>query len=235
MATSVLITVDTELSAGRHAAGLPLEDNHAMSIAGATAVGNFGISWQMERLDERGLRAVYFVDPMPGLIFGPHVVERVVTPILQRGHEVQLHIHTEWLEWAKESPVDRRTGKNIGDFTQADQVALIGWAADALVAAGAPRPAIMAPMTTHCGHLPGWASFGTAAIMPTMQGMDAPSAPRWIWSTRSGWKVSMKCRSPAYGTGLAISGLRKSARFRQRKCVGLCGMPVRRVPIASRS
>jgi len=138
--THVLITVDTELSAGRHSAGVAAGDNFLSSIIGSTVVGEFGIGWQMDRLNERGLRAVYFVDPMPGLIFGPQVVERIVTPILERGHEVQLHIHTEWLEWAKESPVEGRTGKNVNDFSLEDQVTLIQWAANALVAAGAPRP-----------------------------------------------------------------------------------------------
>lgn len=138
--TDVLITVDTELSAGRQGQGLPVDENFALSITGPTAVGDFGIRWQMDRLEERGLRGVYFVDPMPALVHGPEIVERIVHPILQRGHEVQLHLHSEWLQWAKESPVDGRTGRNIGDFSLSDQIILLSWASERLVAAGAPRP-----------------------------------------------------------------------------------------------
>ena len=136
----IVITVDTELSAGRHAQGLPVEDNFRQSILGETEGGDFGIVWQMDRLRERGLRGVYFVDPMPALVYGPEIIERLVALILERGHEVQIHIHTEWLDWAKESPVNGRRALNIRDFSTEDQAQLIGWARDALIAAGAPRP-----------------------------------------------------------------------------------------------
>ncbi|HEX7871527.1 MAG TPA: hypothetical protein VF475_01360 [Sphingobium sp.] len=138
--TRALITIDTELSAGRQGRGMDIERNFRLSIAGETAVGAFGIHWLMDRMDERGVKGVFFVDPMPGLVHGPAIVERIVQPIVARGHEVQVHIHTEWLQWAKDSPVDGRTGGQIGDFALDDQIALIGWARDALIAAGAPAP-----------------------------------------------------------------------------------------------
>lgn len=133
--SKVLITVDTELSALLHQRGVPAEENLALSITGP-----FGVGWQMDRLERHGLKGVYFVDPMPGLAYGPAIVARMVQPILERGHEVQLHIHTEWLEWAKASPVEGRQGRNIGDFSLEDQVMLIATARDALVEAGAPAP-----------------------------------------------------------------------------------------------
>ncbi|HEX7853160.1 MAG TPA: hypothetical protein VF503_05635 [Sphingobium sp.] len=138
--TRALITIDTELSAGRQGKGISVEENWRLSIAGETAAGAFGISWLMDRMDERGFKGVFFVDPLPGLVHGPEMVARMVEPIVVRGHEVQVHIHTEWLEWAKDSPVEGRTGGQIGDFGLEDQVALIGWAQGALVAAGAPKP-----------------------------------------------------------------------------------------------
>jgi hypothetical protein len=93
----------------------------------------------MDRMDARGITGVFFVDPMPGLVHGSDVVRRMVEPIVARGHEVQVHIHTEWLEWVADAPVEAR-GKHIGDFSLEDQTLLIGWAQDALVEAGAPRP-----------------------------------------------------------------------------------------------
>ena len=138
--TRALITIDTELSAGRQAAGMSLEDNYAGSFAGRIGGRDFGVGWLMRTMADHGIRGVFLVDPMPGLVHGPDIVERMVHPILEGGHDVQLHIHSEWLQWTKDSPVEGRTGRNIGDFSLTDQVALIGWARDALIRAGAPAP-----------------------------------------------------------------------------------------------
>lgn len=138
--TQVLITVDTELSALLHQRGATADANFAASIAGQLGGQAYGVDWQMDCLDRHGLKGVFFVDPMPGLVFGPEIVTRMVSPILARGHEVQLHLHTEWLEWASRSPVGGRRGRNIGDFPLEDQVILLSWARDALVGAGVPQP-----------------------------------------------------------------------------------------------
>ncbi len=53
---------------------------------------------------------------------------------------MQLHLHTEWLEFAPDSPVGGRTGQHIKDFTREDQAVLIEYGIARLVAAGAPRP-----------------------------------------------------------------------------------------------
>src|SRR5690625_714931 len=138
--TSVLITIDTELSAGLHGKGAPPKANIDQSVFAEIDGREFGIAWQMDQLERSGLKGVFFVDPMPELVYGPGYVKRIVEPIVRRGHEVQVHIHTEWLQWAEKSPVDGRQGRSIGDFTLRDQVVLIEWARNALVAAGAPQP-----------------------------------------------------------------------------------------------
>jgi hypothetical protein len=138
--TQVLITVDTELSALLHQRGVPADANLASSIMGKAGRATVGIGWQMDCLDRYGLTGVFFVDPMPGMVFGPDIVRRMVEPILTRGHEVQLHIHPEWLEWARISPVGDRRGANIGDFSLADQLILLEWGRTALEQAGAPTP-----------------------------------------------------------------------------------------------
>jgi hypothetical protein len=139
--TRVLITIDTELSAGLHQQGVSLSDNFALSIRGRTPSGDYGVGWMMDRFDEYGLTGVFFVDPMPALVYGPAFLTDIVGPIVARGHEVQLHIHTEWLQWAKISPVEGRVRRNIGDYSPADQKTLLGTALKLLVAAGAPWPA----------------------------------------------------------------------------------------------
>lgn len=141
--TTVYFTIDTEYEFGfaaRHGLAARAE-NFDRSIRGVTPSGEAGVFYQMDVFDRHGLKAVFFVDPMPALVWGIGAVAEIVAPIIERGHDVQLHVHTEWLALAGEaSPLPGRTGRNIKDFALAEQVRLIGWASDALVAAGAPRP-----------------------------------------------------------------------------------------------
>lgn len=136
--TLLLITVDTELSSSLHRAGVSLEENVARSIWAETSAGAFGIGWQMDQLDRHGLKGVFFVDPLPALVYGPDFLAPIVKAVVSRGHEAQLHIHTEWLEWAAQSPVGGRRGRNISDFSLADQVTLLTLAKSLLESAGAP-------------------------------------------------------------------------------------------------
>jgi peptidoglycan/xylan/chitin deacetylase (PgdA/CDA1 family) len=138
--TQILITVDTELSALFHQRGVALETNFSSSINGECAEGRFGIGWQMREMEARGLRGVFFVDPLPSLVYGEAWLADVVGQIITRGHEVQLHIHTEWLAWTKDSPVSGRRGQNLADFSLEDQRVLLALAIDMLMRAGAPRP-----------------------------------------------------------------------------------------------
>lgn len=138
--TNILLTVDTELSAALHQRGFSPVANFNSSILGRCDSGDFGIIHQMKRLDEYGHKAVFFIDPMPALVYGEQIVADIVGPVIERGHEVQLHMHTEWLEWAKDSPVWGRQGRNLSDFDYDDQVQLMRLASDILTNAGAPRP-----------------------------------------------------------------------------------------------
>lgn len=141
--TRVYITIDTEYSSGfAERAGLSgRAANFARSIAGESPDGAVGIEYQMDVFDRHGLKAVFFVDPMPALVWGVAAIEDVVGPIVARGHDVQLHLHTEWLALAgPANPLGERTGINIRDFTFDEQCLLIERARAWLVAAGAPAP-----------------------------------------------------------------------------------------------
>ena len=136
--TALLITVDTELSASLQQRGLGVDDNVRRSIWAEVQGQDHGIGWQMDCLDRHGLKGVFFLDPMPALAHGTDFLRPIVSAIVGRGHEVQMHIHTEWLVWAKQSPVDGRQGRNIGDFTLDDQITLLRLAKTMLEDAGAP-------------------------------------------------------------------------------------------------
>lgn len=136
--TALLITVDTELSSSLHQRGVSLTDNVSRSIWAEAQGQAHGIGWQMDMLERHGLKGVFFLDPMPALVHGADFLAPIVEAIESRGHEVQMHIHTEWLAWAKESPIGGRQGRNIGDFSLDDQITLLSLAKMLLEQAGAP-------------------------------------------------------------------------------------------------
>lgn len=141
--TAVYLTIDTEYAYRLPGAGGgpgTRAENFARSIAGQTPGGAAGIFHQMDVLDRHGLKGVFFVDPMPALLWGVEAIADVVGPIAARGHDVQLHCHSEWLAYAPRALVGGATGQNLKDFRLADQVRILAFARDTLVAAGAPPP-----------------------------------------------------------------------------------------------
>ncbi len=141
--TNVFITIDTEYSYALAARKRPAsrEENFARSISCETPDGPAGLTYKLDMFDRHGLKAVFFVDPMPALIYGVEAIADIVGPAVERGHDVQLHVHTEWLALAGAgNPLAGRTGHNIKDFAFEEQCTLLDRARDMLMAAGAPRP-----------------------------------------------------------------------------------------------
>lgn len=136
MATRVFITIDTELMWRHHAAGLEAGAVVARSLEPA----GVGVGWQLAQLARHGLKACFFVDPMPALVYGLDPIKRIVGAILDAGQEVQLHLHPNW---TGAHPGDRGASHGsfeLIDYSLAEQTRLIAGAAEMLVAAGAPDP-----------------------------------------------------------------------------------------------
>ncbi len=136
MPTPVFLTVDTEFAWRHHAAGHDVEAIYARSLEPA----GVGLSYQLGVLAQHRLKACFFVDPMPALVFGPDPIRRMVETILDAGQEVQLHLHANW---TRATLGDR--GATFGhfalhDYSLAEQVDLLVQARDLLIAAGAPAP-----------------------------------------------------------------------------------------------
>jgi len=142
--TRVFITIDTEYSSGLYTGPGPADraENYARSIACLTPNGPTGITHKLQLLQQFGQKAVFFVDPMPALIWGVAAIEDIIAPIITAGQDVQLHCHTEWLGIAgAANPLPSgRTGKNIADFPFDEQCQLLDYARATLIAAGAPTP-----------------------------------------------------------------------------------------------
>lgn len=140
--TLVYLTIDTEYAFRLPGADGPgtRAENFARSITCETPAGAVGVGHQMDVLDRFGLKGVFFVDPMPALLWGVEAIADVVGPIVSRGHDVQLHCHSEWLACAPATLVAERTGRHLKDFTLDDQRRILAFARDTLVASGAPPP-----------------------------------------------------------------------------------------------
>jgi peptidoglycan/xylan/chitin deacetylase (PgdA/CDA1 family) len=129
MTTRVLLTVDTELRWDGHVRGASWRENLALSYDPA----GVGTGYQLGRLAEHGLKACFFVDPMPALVHGIEPIRRMVEPILAAGQEVQLHLHPSWADLS--NPVFE-----LIEFDGERQRDLIRTARDLLIEAGAPTP-----------------------------------------------------------------------------------------------
>lgn len=136
-----LITVDTEVwprsPGGTRWTGSGLREHLRRDIYGVTSNGEYGLSYQMDVLDAHGLKGVFLVESLFACAVGIDPLAEIVALIQGRGHEVQLHVHTEWLAWMPDPILNGRTGQNLKDFTEGEQDVLLRRALENLERAGA--------------------------------------------------------------------------------------------------
>lgn len=97
------------------------------------------LPFQLKVLNDYGLRGVFFTEAMFALRFGRAPLEEVVGLISDAGQEVQLHLHTEWVDEAIEPPLEnvRQKRQFLRDFTLAEQGILVKTGLRLLADAGA--------------------------------------------------------------------------------------------------
>lgn len=134
MKTRVLITIDTELLWQPDRLRLGWEASFARSCEPASV----GLAYQLDMLARHGLKACFFIDPMPASLFGLDPIRRMVEPILAAGQEVQLHLHPQWSGARSDGTTD--TVFELNDLDEPRQRDMIARARDLLMAAGAPAP-----------------------------------------------------------------------------------------------
>lgn len=109
-------------------------------VYGMTPAGEFGLRYQAQLLRDHGLQGVFFVEPLFSGRFGTEPLAEIVSILEERGQEVQLHLHTEWLdEWPQPLlPGPRRKRQYLREFTLPEQQVLVAEGVRRLRAAGAP-------------------------------------------------------------------------------------------------
>ena len=132
---AVFLTIDTELMWRHHAEGA----DFATQVARSFEPAGVGIAYQLATLAQYDLKATFFVDPMPTMVFGLDAIRPVVAAILGAGQEVQLHLHPNWTG-ARTDDRERHARFELIDYSFDEQRALILGARDLLKACGAPEP-----------------------------------------------------------------------------------------------
>lgn len=121
---NVLFTVDVEIWCD---GWTRLDDVFAESfdryIIGKTQSGDYGVGFQAELLSEHGLKGVFFVEPIFSQRFGRGPLREIVSAIQSAGQDVQLHVHTEWLDELKDPIIPSLSSKvqNIRDLSFDEQ------------------------------------------------------------------------------------------------------------------
>lgn len=135
----VFLTVDVEIWCDGWAnieAKFP--DAFKRYIYGPTPKGEYGLPFQSRLLQEHGLKAVFFVEPLFATRFGLEPLAEILELVRQPAHEIQLHLHTEWVDESREPLLEGITGKRqfLRDFSLQQQTVLIRAGAELIESAG---------------------------------------------------------------------------------------------------
>lgn len=107
-------------------------------VYGSTPQGDFGLPYKMDVLNRHGLKGVFFIEPLFALRFGQAALDEIVGLVRERGHEVQLHLHTEWADEAAELVLPGVTEKrqHLRYFSRQEQATLIAKGLELMKRAG---------------------------------------------------------------------------------------------------
>lgn len=135
----VIYSVDTEIWCdGWQNIDAKFPDAFRRYIYGPTPKGDFGLPYQLRVLNEHGLNGVFFVEPLFSGHFGRQPLAEIVGLITDAQQEIQLHLHTEWVDESTE-PILRyaltEKKQHLHLFSQGEQTELVAkgkaWLEDA--------------------------------------------------------------------------------------------------------
>ncbi len=138
---NVFFTVDVEVWCnGWDNIDLKFNAEFISYIYGATAKGNYGLPYQLQLLQDYGLLGVFFVEPLFSTRFGSEHLSEIVGLLVDKGQEVQLHLHTEWVDESIVPLLKDVTNKRqyLKSFSLDEQTVLIAEGAKLMEKAGAP-------------------------------------------------------------------------------------------------
>lgn len=107
-------------------------------VYGHSRYGDYALPQTIAILNRHGLKGVFFVEPLFASRFGIQHLETIISLIRGGGHEVQLHLHPEWVNEARQPIIkdSARKRQHLNQYTLDEQTTLIGYGKKMLEAAG---------------------------------------------------------------------------------------------------
>lgn len=109
-------------------------------IYGPTPKGDYALPYKIKVLKDHGLTGVFFVEPIFSTRFGNQPLAEIVGLLRDNEQEVQLHLHTEWVDESKVPLLKdvRSKRQHIRYFSLEEQTTLIALGTNLLKNANAP-------------------------------------------------------------------------------------------------
>lgn len=136
----VLITVDVELWCNSwRTLDADFPSAFDRYVYGRSKHGQYALPRTLEILNQHDLRGVFFVEPLFAARFGVEYLAQIVKLIRGAGQEVQLHLHPEWTDEAREPLLPNVTHKrqHLSYYDADEQRMLIAHGLRLMQAAGA--------------------------------------------------------------------------------------------------
>jgi hypothetical protein len=136
---NVFFTVDTEIWCDKwETIDEEFADAFLRYVYGPTSKGNAALPLTFDILNEHGLTGSFFVESLFAHHFGLEPLQELTGLIQNAGHEVQLHLHPEWVNEAKTPIFEQEEMRRpyLRDFTLEQQTLLVKHAKNTLLQSG---------------------------------------------------------------------------------------------------
>ncbi len=137
---NVFITVDTE-----HSIGGAFRDRNLKPVGNDRRIfyqvgkKDYGIARIMDIGERYGLPVCFFLEVLNKYYFGEEESRSVCQYILGRGHDVQLHLHPNYLNFTTPDPMKRQFSDMISDYPLEKQIEFLTDGRQTLMKYGAPN------------------------------------------------------------------------------------------------
>lgn len=124
----VFITIDTEVwCRGWKNIDERFPELFKRYVYGPTEHGDYGLPMLFKILNEHGLKAVFFIEPLFAARFTLEPLREIVGLVQAAGHEIQLHMHPEWVDEATPPllPDIKKKCRFMRELSRAQQSSLI--------------------------------------------------------------------------------------------------------------
>jgi hypothetical protein len=139
-ALNVLLTVDVEIwPTGWNLDQGQFKKDFRKYIYGPTPHGQYALPVQLDLLNKFGVKGIFLVESLFACEFGIEPLKEIVNLVQSAGHEVQLHLHPEWVSHLSEPLLGNRHARKLRDYSEGDQTTLIKQGLQNLKMAGATK------------------------------------------------------------------------------------------------